>query len=217
MRLSALEAEDIVARYDGGVLSADTQAGRLIAAMQELRRPFLVAVTADHGESLGESGRWFHGHSLSPELLAVPLLLSGEGVVVGHVDSPVSNGATLSTFLATAGIACGECGPDDLRSGHPIGVVVGGLPPNQAYRIAGRYKLLVNLKTGDRKLFDRLSDASEEHDIAGEKTDIVESLSPDISGLEYDQPTPESIERLRSLGYTSSGVRVEGSPHSSGR
>jgi hypothetical protein len=202
MRLTALEAEDIVARYDGGVLSADTQVGRLISAVRASQRAFLAVVTADHGESLGESGRWFHGLSLSPELLAVPLVLVGEGVVAGRVDSPVSNDAILPTMLAAAGVPCPECRREDLRSGHPTDVVGGGLPPDLAYRIAGRYKLVVNLKTGRRQLFDRPSDPAEECDIAGARTDIVETLSTGIKGLEHNQPTPESIERLRGLGYT---------------
>jgi hypothetical protein len=200
-----MEAEDVIARYDGGVLSADAQASRLIAGIRALQKPFLVAVTSDHGESLGESGRWFHGQSLAPELLAVPLLLVGEGVVAGSVPSPVSNADIMPTFLAAAGVPCRDC-KEDLRSGHPSGVVVGGLPPGLAYRIAGRYKLVVNLKTGDRQLFDRLSDADEEHDLAPERNDIVESLAAGLLGLEFDQPTPENIERLRSLGYTDSGV-----------
>ena len=202
MRLTALEAEDIVARYDGGVLSADTQVGRLISTIRASQRPFLAVVTADHGESLGEAGRWFHGQSLSPELLAVPLVLVGEAVVAGRVDSPVSNGAILPTMLATAGIPCPECRRQDLRSGRPSDVVEGGLPPDLAYRIVGRYKLVVNLKTGRQQLFDRLFDPTEERDIAGENTGIVEALSTGVKALEHTQPTPESIERLRSLGYT---------------
>jgi hypothetical protein len=201
MRLTALETEDIVARYDGGVLSADTQVGRLISAIRASQRPFLAVVTADHGESLGESGRWFHGQSLSPELLAVPLVLVGEGVVAGRVDSPVSSGAIMPTMLAAAGISCPECHREDLRSGHPSGVVEGVLPPDLAYRIVGRYRIVVNLRTGHRQLFDRLSDPAEERDVAGERTGIVETLSAGIKGLEHNQATPENIERLRSLGY----------------
>ena len=35
----------------------------------------IVILTADHGESLGEDGRWGHGNALHPELLRVPLII----------------------------------------------------------------------------------------------------------------------------------------------
>ena len=35
----------------------------------------VVILTADHGESLGEDGRWGHGNALHPELLRVPLIV----------------------------------------------------------------------------------------------------------------------------------------------
>jgi hypothetical protein len=86
MKVSAGEAADIVARYDGGLRSADREVGRLVAALRA-RGPFLALITADHGESLGEGTRWFHGQTLAPELLRVPLLALGEGVEPGRVDS----------------------------------------------------------------------------------------------------------------------------------
>jgi arylsulfatase A-like enzyme len=77
MDMTPEEAEDVVARYEAGVRSADAVAGRLVTALTSRGRPTLAAVTSDHGESLGESGRWFHGGTLAPELLAVPFLLAG--------------------------------------------------------------------------------------------------------------------------------------------
>ncbi|NOT24454.1 MAG: sulfatase-like hydrolase/transferase [Acidobacteria bacterium] len=35
----------------------------------------VVMLTSDHGESLGEDGRWGHGNALHPELLRVPLIV----------------------------------------------------------------------------------------------------------------------------------------------
>jgi arylsulfatase A-like enzyme len=35
----------------------------------------VVILTSDHGESLGEDGRWGHGNALHPELLRVPLII----------------------------------------------------------------------------------------------------------------------------------------------
>jgi hypothetical protein len=35
----------------------------------------VVILTSDHGESLGEDGRWGHGNALHPELLRIPLII----------------------------------------------------------------------------------------------------------------------------------------------
>jgi arylsulfatase A-like enzyme len=35
----------------------------------------VVVLTADHGESLGEDGRWGHGNVLHPELMRIPLII----------------------------------------------------------------------------------------------------------------------------------------------
>ena len=89
MAMSAEEAEDILARYDGGIRSSERAAAALLESVGGWGRPWLAIVTADHGESLGEDGRWFHGSTLAPELLAVPLLVMGTGVEPGRVDGVV--------------------------------------------------------------------------------------------------------------------------------
>lgn len=200
MTLSAEETEDIVARYDGGVRSADRQVGRLLAAAPGWGRPFVAVVTSDHGESLGESGRWFHGHSLAPELLAIPLVLVGEGVSAGEVTTPVGHAAIGPTLLAAAGVPCSGC--LDLRSQAGDGVVEGGLPPRLAYRIAGRYKVVLDRETGRRELFDWRADPREGRNLAGRRADLTQTLSKDLTRVRVSpRPTPESVVRLRSLGY----------------
>lgn len=204
MNITALEAEDIVSRYDGGVRSADSQAARLIRAIRERRRPFLAVITADHGESLGESGRWFHGGSLAPELLAVPLLAVGEGVKPGRVEDPVGHAAIPGTLLAAAGVLRGASGGDDLRAGQPRGFAEGGLPPDHSFRVAGRYKLTLNAADGTRRLFDRLTDPHELNDIAGEKRLLSERLAA-VLNARHTHHSPNyvaaQVEALRALGY----------------
>jgi arylsulfatase A-like enzyme len=34
----------------------------------------IVVVTADHGDSLGEAGRWGHAYTVFPEILRVPFI-----------------------------------------------------------------------------------------------------------------------------------------------
>ncbi|MBL8857017.1 MAG: sulfatase [Planctomycetes bacterium] len=94
-----------VDRYDGEIHQVDAEVGRLLDALRARGwlEDALVVFTSDHGESLGESNRWFsHGDSLQRELVHVPLivrppqslrenLISGEGgrrngKLVMHLD-----------------------------------------------------------------------------------------------------------------------------------
>lgn len=128
MAMTAEEQESVRARYDAGVRSTSVQAARLLEAAAGWRRPFVAAVTADHGESLGESGRWFHGGTPAPELLAIPLFVSGEGVMPGRVDAPVGHDDIHTTLLAAGeGVPLAE--GEDLRAGEGRGLKSGGAVP----------------------------------------------------------------------------------------
>ncbi|HVR11076.1 MAG TPA: sulfatase-like hydrolase/transferase [Thermoanaerobaculia bacterium] len=78
--------------YDGAVAFDDAQLGRLLAELDRRgwRERTVVAVTADHGESLGEHGEATHGLLLYEPDLAVPLLLRAPGLAPRAVATPVS-------------------------------------------------------------------------------------------------------------------------------
>ena len=102
MRLTPDEADGIQARYDGGIRSADAALGRLFGGLRQ-RSQLLAVVTADHGENLGEAGRWFHGSEPTPERMAVPLLVTGDGVQHTRVLARVEFEAIPAALLAAAG------------------------------------------------------------------------------------------------------------------
>jgi hypothetical protein len=71
-------------RYDGFVapLAAevhrlDTCFGSFIDELKRQRRyeNSIVVLTSDHGDSLGEGGRWGHSYTLVPEVVSVPLIV----------------------------------------------------------------------------------------------------------------------------------------------
>jgi len=71
----SLDPDDYIARYDGEIFEADRHLGRLFSAVGT---DAMVAVSADHGESLGEDDYWFrHGSLLNPASLHVPLVIVG--------------------------------------------------------------------------------------------------------------------------------------------
>jgi len=79
--LTAKERSILIDKYDGEIRFLDHHLGRLLDAV--FSRPgsenTLVIVTADHGESFGEGGRFGHGYWLSEELIHVPMLIRFPG------------------------------------------------------------------------------------------------------------------------------------------
>lgn len=97
----------LVGLYDAEVRHVDAALGRLVHELE--RRGYggsnlLLAVTADHGESLGEHG--FVGHLLGmPDaVLWVPLLITGPGVAPGEVAAPVQTLQLRATLRALLGL-----------------------------------------------------------------------------------------------------------------
>jgi tetratricopeptide (TPR) repeat protein len=94
--------------YDGEIAYVDSQLGRLLDALSargELDQT-LIALTSDHGESLGEHAELTHSYTLYDAVLAVPLVLRGPRVpparVVEGVVRTVDLAPTLSSLLDLA-------------------------------------------------------------------------------------------------------------------
>ncbi|MCF2165496.1 sulfatase [Halobacterium salinarum] len=87
--------------YDSCVRYLSDQYQQLFA---ELSDSFDYIITlADHGEMLGEHNAWGHEHGVYPELIHVPLVISGEGLS-GRCDNAVSLVDVYTTILELAGI-----------------------------------------------------------------------------------------------------------------
>jgi len=77
VRLNPDESAILRDRYDAEIRVMDSELGRLLDEV--MARPgaerTIVVITADHGEALGEEGRFGHGFWLSEELIRVPLIV----------------------------------------------------------------------------------------------------------------------------------------------
>src|SRR5437870_3655267 len=84
--------------YDGEIAFADAQLGRLFAWLRSSghEEDTVVAVLADHGESLGEHGELTHAVLIYEATLHVPFLLAGPGV---------PRGTTLPARVTTVDVA----------------------------------------------------------------------------------------------------------------
>ena len=92
--------------YDENVAWTDELLGRLLERWEAARagRRMLVVVTSDHGEEFGEHGGLGHVGGLFRELLHVPLVVVGEGVVPGRRPEPVSGTGLFATLLEHLGL-----------------------------------------------------------------------------------------------------------------
>lgn len=88
--LSAVDARQVQARYDGALRAVDRAIERLFRALERDGRlaHTLIVVTGDHGEGLYErAGIAGHGDTLDPVAQSVPVLIIGPGVPQGRVSA----------------------------------------------------------------------------------------------------------------------------------
>ncbi len=108
------EMSYITGRYDGEIRYVDHILGQLVQDLREAGQwqNTCLILTADHGESFGENGRWGHRGPLPCEQTQVPFLVRLPGGKRGGTRSDALVGGidVLPTLLAQAGLPV----PDDL-------------------------------------------------------------------------------------------------------
>jgi len=225
--------------YDGEVAYVDSCVARLVAALEQsgqLDRT-LVTVVADHGEGLGDHGEAEHGLFLYESVLHVPWIMRlPRRDAAGTVVKPqVRTIDVAPTMAAIAGLAMPKV---DGESVLPL--VRGTAPrdpsPSYAETFYPKWHFgwseLKSMRVGDWKyidaprpeLYDMRSDAAERNNLADARGPLANGLSNEIAKVqggfgsaattEAPQPDPETLARLRSLGYigiaspaSSGGVR----------
>lgn len=94
--------------YSGEVAYMDVQIGHLLKVLDEmnLMDRTIIAALADHGENLGENGRFFHGDDLYQPSMHIPFLLCYPGQIAGEqrISSLVQSIDLFPTLLDLAGI-----------------------------------------------------------------------------------------------------------------
>jgi arylsulfatase A-like enzyme len=131
VRPASLRVRDYVAAHDGALLYVDTKIGDLLGELRHLGAydRTAIAVSADHGELMGEHGIFFaHGVGLYDELLRVPLIVKPAGGSGGgrRIAAPGGHVDLAPTLLAAAGVPAPATmvgrdllAPDDAREGGP--------------------------------------------------------------------------------------------------
>lgn len=189
----------------------------------------LIVITNDHGEELGEHGRYGHGHSLYDELLRAPLILHDpsrlEAQVIHDVVEQVDLTPTLLDLMQVPadgmdGISMVPLldGQPALRPGYAVSEFLNG---KRAIRV-GEHKLEVDKGKGVN-LWNVHSDPLEQTNVAADEpiayrmceVYLGEALaSPDKEGIGYGAAAQgqqfeageipiegELQEQLEALGY----------------
>jgi arylsulfatase A-like enzyme len=219
--------------YDGEIEYVDAQVGRVLEtlAAKGISKSTLVIVTSDHGESLGEHGEKSHGFFVYESTLRVPLMVRGPMVFPEgeRIAAPARTIDILPTVLEALAVPA----PEGIQGRSLLPLVRGEAtaePPAYAECYAPelnfRWAPLVALREGGYKyieaprpeLFDLRADPAEtknlvEFDPERARTmrarlaQLVDGLPQSLSSR--SQPDPETVARLRSLGYAASGGESE--------
>jgi len=214
--------------YDGEIAFTDAQLGRLLDWLKASghEEDTLVAMVADHGESLGEHGEVTHVILIYQATLRVPFILAGPGVTPGGVvASRVGTVDLLPTALGLLGFD-----PPPGLPGLDLRLALKGdrLPPQPLYaeslfgRLNCRWSSLRAwiqedwklIEGGKPELYDLAEDPSESRNRASDDPArvrrmrealraAVQRMTPGGDTAKANPISPEQEERLRSLGYAS--------------
>lgn len=180
------------AQYDKVLGEVDGALGVLVDAFRDAgEHAPIIAVTADHGEALGDHGQPYHGTDLYDSQIHVPLVIAGPGIPPHRVDQPIGLVGLAPTLLDLAGFApptmpqmdgasFASLVLSDLRGdpegGYAFAAVIRDRSVANGMRaiIRGRWKLIET--THGYELYDRVADPSEQHDLAGARPDELATM-----------------------------------------
>lgn len=217
--------------YDGEIAYADACVGKLLDALHQhgLYDETMIAVMADHGESLGAHGESTHGVFLYDETLHVPLLIklplnrwagrrseTRAGLVdvaptllaaAGLKPPAEMQGQSLLEFVQAAPDANASTSPDRpayAETDYPHRAF--GWSSLRALR-SGKYLFI---QAPARELYNQSSDPEATHNLAGSSQAVTDTLASQLADyrnktsqtlVDLGKPDPERLQKLQALGY----------------
>jgi arylsulfatase A-like enzyme/tetratricopeptide (TPR) repeat protein len=216
--------------YLGEVSWTDFALGTLFDRLADQPRATLVVVTGDHGESLGEHGELTHSLFAYESTLHIPLIIAevpgnrprqaARGVVV---NTPVRHVDLLPTLLQAVGAPADPTLPgtslrDLIAAGRGAdrpsyfeamtATVTRGWAPLRGV-LVGREKFIDLPIT---EMYNLAADPHEAQNIVAVDTDQAHIMVNTLKSFDIQPPgrpraeTPDTLERLRSLGYIGGAV-----------
>jgi arylsulfatase A-like enzyme/Flp pilus assembly protein TadD len=195
------------APYDGEIAYADSCVGKLLSQLRTLGvyDGAVIAVMADHGESLGEHGEDFHGFFLYDETIRVPLVikLPGGRSAGKRLENRVELVDVLPTILQAVAVAV----PQQVQGESLLGMMAPRPSPSEnasdsatspdrpayaeteyAHRAYG-WSSVRALRTGKylyveaprRELYDQSLDPQAEHNLSSASTAVTGTLAAQLN------------------------------------
>ena len=175
------------ASYQDAIKAADSSISRLVKGLESegFLNNVILIITSDHGEELGDHGRYGHAHSLYEEQLHVPLILKYPNSKPVRVKSNVRLLDLMPTLLEMVNITQ----PVDIE-GISLLPLVSGAEDNlnlPIYSMADHEKLRVSLRNNNTKYIITFSQNLTEYLHAINGINLSLSLeSEEIYNLELD-------------------------------
>ena len=204
--------------YDGEVAFADAQVARLLEWLRTSGQEpnTIVAVTADHGEGLGDHGEATHGMLAYDSTIRVPLVIASPPSrgAPRPADGTVAANVSLADLAGTLLRAAGVTVPAGMRPG-PLEGSGEAYAETKYPESAGWHDLAVLafdrwklIAAAEAELYDLSTDPGETRNVAGERVAIVDGARRRLAALRSvkaaDAAIPaDAAERLRALGYVS--------------
>jgi arylsulfatase A-like enzyme/Flp pilus assembly protein TadD len=220
--------------YDGGIAYEDAVVGRFIEELKA--RKFydgaVIAVMADHGESLGAHGEDTHGVFLYDETIHVPLTVKLPYGTGKRVESRVELVDVMPTLLDAVGIKA----PATMQGETLLGLIqtdeaaMGVWRDRPAYaqadypRLTYEWSALQSWRTGKylyvqaphRELYDQTTDTKAEHNLAASSPAVADTLSAKMASFREKTSShrestkvaadPAAEQKLAALGYVAPSV-----------
>jgi choline-sulfatase len=218
------------APYNGGIAYVDATVGKLLDYLrkQGLYDNTLIAVAADHGESLGDHGELTHSIFLYDATIHVPMLLKLPGN--RFVGQRVSSAASLVDLAPTVLEALGQTPPPAMQGGSLLPLIGNPHPGNRPSFATGDHSersfgwsALVSVRMGSKlyvrapspELYDLASDPGAKTNLypdnhaaavrfAIQVDNFVKRMSTGAPQALQDGLDEKSREKLSALGYVAS-------------
>lgn len=217
-------AEKYKNKYFGEVAYVDEQVGKILRALEPVRKQTIVILTADHGEGLGDHQELTHGLLIYDSTLHVPFIISSPGLATGKVIGTQTRIIDITpTILEMAGLAPlngidgrsllplirGESWTESDAFSESLYPLALGWHPQFSVRNS-RWKYIDSAKP---ELFDLQKDPGETKNVVNEQPALSHQFSEKLKVfhemlgyLKQQQQQvhdPELEEKLKSLGYLS--------------